>query len=78
MENKKIINKLKKECVFLLEKSKTKKNEKDIQLYSTILEILSSENAFSKMDIEVSLNILLDLGYTSKDALKIYNQLINN
>lgn len=78
MNNKnEIINNLKKQCTKLYDKYNKKGDKSKIKLYSTISNILNSENAFDKIDAEVALNILLDLGMSQKNAYKVYNDILN-
>ena len=43
--------------------------------YDKIVEILSDENAVNKMEVNSAIAILLDLGYDSHEAMKIYIEL---
>ena len=61
-----MLNKLRKKAIKLA---------KDDSKYERIVEILEDENAFIKMDVNVAIAILLDLGYDSHDAMKLYIEL---
>jgi len=56
-------------------RKKAIKLAKDDSKYERIVEILEDENAFIKMDVNVAIAILLDLGYDSHDAMKLYIEL---
>ena len=56
-------------------RKKAIKLAKDDSKYERIVEILEDENAFIKMDVNVAISILLDLGYDSHDAMKLYIEL---
>ena len=61
-----MLNKLKRKAIKLA---------KDDSKYERIVEILQDENAFIKMDVNAAIAILLDLGYDSHDAMKLYIEL---
>ena len=60
-----MLNKLRKKAMKL---SKDTNEDK----YSKIVELLNDENAFNKMEVNSAIAILLDLGYDSHEAMKIY------
>ncbi len=43
--------------------------------YEKIVSILEDENAFYKMDVNMAIAILLDLGYDAHEAMKLYIEL---
>lgn len=43
--------------------------------YEKIVNILEDENSFIKMDVNMAIAILLDLGYDSHEAMKLYIEL---
>ncbi len=43
--------------------------------YEKIVSILEDENSFIKMDVNMAIAILLDLGYDSHEAMKLYIEL---
>jgi hypothetical protein len=62
-------------CNDKLKDSINNKNSKKIELYETILKILNTPNFYDKQDIEVTMNILNDLGIDkdySYDILKVF------
>jgi hypothetical protein len=56
-------------------KRKAIKLAKDDSKYERIVEILQDENAFIKMDVNAAIAILLDLGYDTHEAMKLYIEL---
>lgn len=62
-------------CNSKLKESKNSNNHNKVELYETILKILKTPNFYDKQDIEVTMNILNDLGidkaYTY-DILKVF------
>ena len=63
-----MLNKLRKKAMKL---SKDTNEDK----YSKIVELLNDENAFNKMEVNSAIAILLDLGYDSHEAMKLYIEL---
>jgi hypothetical protein len=61
-----MVNKLKRKAIKL-----AKADSK----YEKIVNILEDENAFHKMDVNMAIAILLDLGYDSHEAMKLYIEL---
>lgn len=45
--------------------------------YLNILSILECEDCFFKMEVDVALSIIMDLGFKKEEAKKIYVKLIN-
>lgn len=43
--------------------------------YEKIVSTLEDENSFIKMDVNMAIAILLDLGYDSHEAMKLYIEL---
>ena len=54
------------------------KNDENFKKYSIINDILKNERCFYEMDIDTSISIIMDLGYTYEDSLKIYSYFIIN
>ena len=44
--------------------------------FEKILKIIQTEDAFERMTFDISMNILLDLGFSNNDALEVYKKLI--
>ena len=63
-----MLNKLRKKAM------KLSKDTNDAK-FDKIAELLSDENAFSKMEVNSAIAILLDLGYDSHEAMKLYIEL---
>ncbi len=63
-------------CENLLENSKKEQDNRKIKIYNSIHEILNNENCFDKIDAEIAMNILLDLGFSSDEVVSVYSQLI--
>ena len=53
-------------------------NIKNERKKKVITSILSNDNWYKELSIETILSILLDLGYDSKDAKRIYIELLKN
>ncbi len=73
MKKEKLLTNLKVKCQTLMAEQ-TKSTKK--QIYATIMKILDTPNAFNFIDAGTSLNVLIDLGYSKEEAVKIYEQLI--
>lgn len=73
MRKEKILNSLKDKCQKLLNENQIDSKKK---IYESIMNILNSPDAFSFIDIGTSLNILIDLGYSKAEAIKVYGILI--
>lgn len=71
------IQDLRKICENKLEHAKLTNNSKKVETFENIHNILSFDDAFNKLQVEVSFNILLDLGFTKAQAKKIYADLIS-
>ena len=63
-----MLNKLRKKAMKLSKDTNEAK-------YSKIVELLNDENAFNKMEVNSAIAILLDLGYDSHEAMKLYVEL---
>ena len=63
-----MLNKLRKKAMKLSKDTNEAK-------YSKIVELLNDENAFNKMEVNSAIAILLDLGYDSHEAMKLYIEL---
>lgn len=68
-----MLNKLREKTQELLDK-----NDENFKKYSIINDILKNERCFYEMDIDTSISIIMDLGYTYEDSLKIYSYFIIN
>lgn len=55
------------------------KSEDNLELkkYELIKKIISNDNCFVKMDVEVAISIIMDLQFNLEDAKRIYVTLIN-
>ena len=63
-----MLNKLRKKAMKLSKDTNEAK-------YSKIVELLNDENAFNKLEVNSAIAILLDLGYDSHEAMKLYVEL---
>lgn len=63
-----MLNKLRKKAMKLSKDTNEAK-------YSKIVELLNDENAFDKLEVNSAIAILLDLGYDSHEAMKLYIEL---
>ena len=68
-----MLNKLREKTQELLDR-----NDENFKKYSIINDILKNERCFYEMDIDTSISIIMDLGYTYEDSLKIYSYFIIN
>ncbi len=68
-----MLNKLREKTQELLDK-----NDENFKKYSIINDILKNERCFYEMDMDTSISIIMDLGYTYEDSLKIYSYFIIN
>ncbi len=73
MRKEKILNSLKEKCQKLLNEHQEDSKKR---IYESIMNILNSPDAFSFIDAGTSLNILIDLGYSKAEAIKVYGILI--
>ena len=78
MCKEKIISKLKQKCDELLEEFTSKNDDKKIKIYSSIKQILDTENAFEKLDAEVAVNLIYDLVQNKTKAKSIYIKLLSS
>ena len=72
----KILKDLKVICLSKLSDAKRENNEKKIEIYSIINDVLSTENSFLKLDMEVGVNMIYDLVDDLKKAKQIYLELL--
>lgn len=63
-------------CKNKLNESKKLQNRNKIEIYETILNILSTPNFFNKQDIEITMNILNDLSIEKEFMLEIIKVLM--
>ena len=68
-----MLNKLRSKTQELLNK-----NDENFKKYSIINDILKNDKCFYEMDMDTSISIIMDLGYTYDDSLKIYTYFIIN
>ena len=54
------------------------RNDKNFKKYSIINDILKNERCFYEMDMDTSISIIMDLGYSYDDSLKIYSYFLIN
>lgn len=54
------------------------KNDENFKKYSIINDILKNDKCFYEMDMDTSISIIMDLGYSYSDSLKIYTYFIIN
>lgn len=73
MKKDKILAILKEKCQTLCNEHQEGSKKR---IYESIMNILNSPDAFSFIDIGTSLNILIDLGYSKNEAIKLYEVLI--
>ena len=71
-----ILNNLKVVCLSKLNESKKQNNEKKIEIYSIINDVLNTENAFDKLNMEIAINMINDLVDDLQKAKEIYMQII--
>ncbi len=63
-----MLNKLRKKA------KKLSKDTNDIK-FNKIVEMLNDDNVFNKLEVNSAITILLDLGYDSHEAMKMYIEL---
>lgn len=68
------IDMLKQRCNSLI--AKCTKDSKTLNVLETINQILNQPNALIKLDAEIVLNILKDLGFSKKEILEIYSSIL--
>ena len=73
MKKDKILAILKEKCQTLCNEHQEGSKKR---IYESIMNILNSPDAFSFIDAGTSLNILIDLGYSKNEAIKLYQTLI--
>lgn len=76
MTKNEIIEKLIIICENKIEESKQNKNDKKLQIYEVILNILQTPNFYNKQDIEVTMNILKDLDIEEEFMIEVIKVLI--
>lgn len=60
----------------ICEKKLAMASNDEVAKYQSIKKILSHENCFEKINFEIAMNILFDLGFEKNQALEIYQKLI--
>lgn len=78
MCNEKILSELKLKCEEFLRIYNSQQDTKKIEIYSSIKQILNTENVFEKLDAEVALNILYDLVQSKTKAKALYVKILSN
>lgn len=68
-----MLNKLREKTQELLDR-----NDENFKKYSIINDILKNERCFYEMDMDTSISIIMNLGYSYDDSLKIYSYFIIN
>ncbi len=63
-------------CQQKLHQSRLDGDKKKIEIYTLIDQMLSQENAIKMLGVEISMNMLYDLGFNKKQAQKIYLEFI--
>ncbi len=79
MENnvkEEILKNLKVICATKLSRAKKLDNKNDIEKFLVINDILNTENAFNKIDMEIAINIINDLVDNFDKAKEIYLQIL--
>ena len=79
MENnvkEEILKNLKVICATKLSRAKKLDNKNDIEKFLVINDILNTENAFNKIDMEIAINIINDLVDNFNKAKEIYLQIL--
>lgn len=69
----KTIDTLKERCSSLLT---TETDTNKLTILKTISEVLTIPNAFKKLDAEIVLNMLKDLGYKANEVTEIYSKIL--
>ena len=67
---------LKNICQQKLQESIASNDTKKIEIYTLIDQMLSQKDAIKMLGVEVTMNILYDLGFNKKQAQKIYLEFI--
>lgn len=52
-------------------------NEEEKEMLELIKDLIKDDNCFYKIDMNLALNILVSIGYTKEDSIKIYKELLN-
>lgn len=74
MKYKDILEELKGKCIKIAKECDGSQKDK----YLAILDILREEDCFKKLDAQIALNILLDLGYDKNEAGEKYIQILTS
>ena len=72
----KILKNLKVICLAKLSNAKKEDNQKNIEIYTIINDVLNTENSLIKLDMEVVVNMIYDLVEDIEKAKEIYVQLL--
>ena len=73
-----IVKNLKVICATKLMEAKKENNTKKIEIYSIISDVLNTENAFLRLDMEIAVNMICDLVDDIEKAKHIYMDLLRD
>jgi len=76
--NMKTIEKLKQICKVQLEFEQAEGNKKRVDILTTISKILAEENALKRLDAEIVVNILSDLGMEDSEIPEVYAKILQD
>ena len=74
----KTIEKLKQICKVQLEFEQAEGNQKRVGILTTISKILEEENALKRLDAEIVINILSDLGMEEQEIAEVYAKILQD
>jgi hypothetical protein len=72
-----MLNTLRNKNNVLLKKFKLENNKPLEEKHNLIATLLSHNNCFFKLPMDIAFNILSDLGYNNQQCLEIYKQLVS-
>jgi len=73
-----VVDTLKQKCEQLLIESTNNGDVKNAQVLSSIKNILGEDDSLKKMDAEIVVNILSDLGYSVYEIPEVYASILKN
>ncbi len=73
MEKEKLLKELKAKCRKIIADCT---DERKLNIYEKIAQIMEVPNAFARINVVTAINILVDLGYTKEEAKALYPKLI--
>ena len=73
-----VVDTLKQKCEELLIESTNNGDVKNAQVLSSIKNILGEDDSLKKMDAEIVVNILSDLGYSVYEIPEVYASILKN